>query len=380
MKLALKVTPQRSTQYATMALALAIPEVLASPIGAASQTITPLTLGNQHYLLLTFDDGLTPALGTILPVCGRLGTISEMYEYFDSLGEIEGPFLRPLDAGVAPFVPLEMAEIRRYKGKTNEVFTRVLLNLAIFAGAYSGQYAERLRVLDPLAGGGTTLFLALAAGYDAFGIEQDRQDVETTAVFIRQYLHGERISYKELAERRQHGSRRYQFSIRGNILVGLDEPAVGDGFGDDGGDVPRSHRPRLARVDATHGARNVRDETRLLVLAQGDTARADEHMRDVPGGSRVHAIVGDLPYGIQHFGEIAELLQGALPVWERLLLPGGALALAWNATRVRRAELVALVEHRTRLTIRDLPPYTQLAHAVDRVIKQRDVLVAVAPR
>src|SRR5258708_34489839 len=93
-----------------------------------------------------------------------------------------------------------MAEIRRYKGKTNEVFTRVLLNVAIFAGAYSSQCTERLRVLDPLSGGGTTLFLALAAGYDAFGIEHHRQDVATTFVFVRQYLNRFHGPYSEFVD------------------------------------------------------------------------------------------------------------------------------------------------------------------------------------
>src|SRR5258708_2703961 len=227
-----------------------------------------------------------------------------------------------------------MAETRRYKGKTNEIFTHVLLNIAIFAGAYSGQFTERLRVLDPLAGGGTTLFLALAAGYDAFGIEHARQDVETTAVFVKQYLNNERIPYKELDEHRRAG-RRHPFEVGRNRA------------------------------------------TRLLRLAPRGTPPASPPMQGGPGGPHMHAIVGDLPYGIQHFGEIAELLHKALPAWESLLLTGGTLALAWNATRVERSALVELVEQHTRLKVRDDPPYTQFAHAVDRVIKKRDVLVAV---
>ena len=91
----------------------------------------------------------------------------------------------------------------------------------------------------------------------------------------------------------------------------------------------------------------------------------------------MHAVVGDLPYGIQHFGEIATLLVKALPAWAGLLLPGGTLALAWNATHIERAALVALVEQHTSLRVRNDEPYTQLAHTVDRVIKRRDVLVAV---
>ncbi len=235
----------------------------------------------------------------------------------------------------APFVPLEMAEARRYKGKTNEIFTRVLLNAAIFAGDYATQCTGRLRVLDPLAGGCTTLFLALAAGYDAFGIELERQDVETTTVFVRQYLEGEGIPYKEIDERGRKAGRRFQFEI------------------------------------------GRKGQTRMLVLSHGNTCEADLHMREVIGGPHMHAIVGDLPYGIQHFGEISALLSKALPVWERMLLPGGTLALAWNATRIERAAMVELLERFTHLQVRNDPPYTQFVHSVDRVIKKRDIIVGV---
>jgi hypothetical protein len=333
MKLALKITPQRSTQYANMAEVLATPELLASPVGPAIQEIAPVTLAGQSYLLVTLDDLLSSS--TMMPILSRLGATSEVHQYFENLGEVEGPLLRPIEPQFTPFVPLEMAEVRRYKGKTNEVFTQVLLNMALFAGAYAGRFTERLRILDPLAGGGTTLFLGLAAGYDAFGIELERQDVETTAVFTRQYLHSEHIPYKELDERGRRAGRRYQFEI------------------------------------GQKGA------TRLLALAHGDASQADLHMREVPGGPRMHVVVGDLPYGIQHFGEIAGILRKALPVWESMILPGGTLALAWNATRIERANMVELVEQHTHLKVRNDPPYTQLVHTVDRVIKRRDVLVAV---
>jgi len=333
MKLALKITPQRSTQYANMVEVLAAPELLASPVGPAIQEIAPVTFAGQSYLLVTLDDLLSSS--TVMPILSRLGATSEVHQYFENLGEVEGPLLRPLEPQFTPFVPLEMAEVRRYKGKTNEVFTQVLLNMALFAGAYAGRFTERLRILDPLAGGGTTLFLGLAAGYDAFGIELERQDVETTAVFTRQYLQSEHIPYKELDERGRRAGRRYQFEI------------------------------------GQKGA------TRLLVLVHGDACQADLHMREVPGGPRMHAVVGDLPYGIQHFGEIAGILRKALPIWESMILPGGTLALAWNATRIERANMIELVEQHTHLKVRNDPPYTQLVHTVDRVIKRRDVLVAV---
>lgn len=335
MKLALKITPQRSTQYANMVETLAAPELLASPVGIAITDIVPVTLAGQVYLLATIDEERVRQPQEIMPILSRLGATSEAYEYFAEVGNVHGPLLRPLEPQFTPFVPLEMAEVRRYKGKTNEIFTQVLLNMAIFAGGYADRFTQRLRILDPLAGGGTTLFLALAAGYDAFGIEIQRQDVETTAVFIRQYFHSEHISYKEIDERGRRAGRRYLFEV------------------------------------------GRKDNMRMLVLAHGDSSSANVHMQEVPGGPRMHAIVGDLPYGIQHFGEIAGMLQKSLAVWEQLLLPGGTLALAWNATRIERSSMMALVKEQTHLQVRNDPPYTQLAHTVDRVIKQRDVLVAV---
>ena len=335
-KFALKISPQRTTQYTDMTEKLAAPELLASPLGTAIKQIDPVTLTGQGYLLVTVDEeSIVPPCPALVDILPRLGATSEAYEFFERIGDVEGPFLRPLETAFTPFVPLEMAEVRRYKGKTNEVFTHVLLNIAIFAGAYSNQFTGRLRVLDPLAGGGTTLFLALAAGYDAFGIEQQRQDVETTAVFVRQYLNSERIPCKELDERGRRAGRRYQFEI--------------------------GHK----------------GSTRELVLAHGDACEADRHMREVPGGPHMHAIVADLPYGIQHFGEIAGMLNKALPVWERMLLPGGTIALAWNATHVERSAMVESLERHSHLRVRNDPPYTQLTHTVDRVIKKRDIVVAV---
>jgi hypothetical protein len=353
MKLALKITPQRSTQYANMTCKLAAPELLASPLAPFIRDTRRIDLAGQPYLLVVLEDvsngenGTSTSYPALLDILARLGATSEAYEYFEQIDGLDGPFLRPLDRPFEPFVPIEMAEARRYKGKTNETFTRVLLNTAIFAGAFRTQLADRLRILDALAGGGTTLFLALAAGYDAFGIELDRQDVETTALFARQYFNSEHIPYKEVDERGRRAGRRFQFE------VGRKRPA---------------------------GKKLVKGETRYLVLAHGDTIRADTHLRDVPGGPHMHAIVADLPYGIQHFGEISTLLSQALPTWQRLLLPGGSLALAWNATHIERGAMVQCIQQYTGLRPCCDAPYTQLEHTVDRVIKKRDIVVAVKPR
>jgi hypothetical protein len=309
-----------------MAARLAVPELLASPAGRHVRRAEPTLIGGHPYVLADVDtspDALAPTLA-------RLGATSEAFEHHASIDGRGGPFLRPLGAAPPGPLPRELAETRRYKGKTSEVFTRVLLNLAVFAGSHAE--VPRLRVVDPLAGGGTTLFVALAAGYDAFGLEQARRDVETTASFVREFCREARIPHREL--RGGKGERRFTFEL------------------------------------------GPRDDQRTLVIAQGDARHADDELRTVPGGARFHALVADLPYGIQHRADPTALLAEALPAWERLLVQGGALALAWDATRIPRDRVVAAVRDGCGLTVRDEPPYDGLAHRVDRVIRERDVVVA----
>lgn len=309
-----------------MAARLAAPELLASPAGRHVRRVEPVLLGGHPYLLAQIDADAA----TVAPVLHRLGASSEAFEHHGALDGREGPFLRPLGPAEAGPLPRKLAEARRYKGKTSEVFTRVLLNLAVFAGTHAD--AARLRVVDPLAGGGTTLFVALAAGHDAFGLERTRRDVETTATFVRQFCREGGIPHREL--RGAKGERRFTFEL------------------------------------------GPRDEPRTLVVAEGDACKADEELRTVPGGARFHALAADLPYGIQHRAEPVALLSEALPVWERMLVPGGALAVSWDATRMPRDRLVACVRDACGLAVRDDPPYDALAHRVDRVIKERDVVVA----
>jgi hypothetical protein len=331
MKLALKITAQRSTQYARLSETLACPEFLASPLGSISRSVETVRLAGQPHLLVDLEiDTLSEEQQQIL---SRLSALREIYIYHETVGGQSGPFLQPIEPNFTPFVPWEISEARRYKGKTNELFTHVMLNTAIFASAFSP--LERLRILDPLAGGGTTLFIGLALGHDVFGIESGKSDVESTAQFVRQFCSETHIHYKETDERHRRAGRRYQFEI------------------------------------------GPRKNTHALVLATGKTEDALSHMREINGGPHMHCIVGDLPYGIQHFGAIASLLEGALPAWEEMLISGGSLALAWNATRISREAMVEFIKQHSSLTVLDTPPYTNFAHGVDRVIKKRDLLVAV---
>jgi hypothetical protein len=330
MKLALLVAPQRSTMYGNLARTLAVPELLASPLAARLRGWERANLGGQDWLLVDLNNDVTDAE---LDLLWLFGTLAGVYEYFPNLGDEPGPLLRPVQPPAAEFVSASMIETRRYRGKTNEMFTKVLLNLALFASDYALQANDHLRILDPLMGGGTTLFVSLVRGYDAIGIDREKDDFDTTNAFVLQFFKELRVPAKRVEERVRGSGRRALFTV------------------------------------GEKGA------TRLLGIVNGDTYDAPELLVNLPGGARFHAIVADLPYGIQHQGQIVRFLEAALPRWSSVLLPGGALALGWEASGPRRPEAITLVEQHKGLRVINAAPHDALEHQVDRQIRRRDVLI-----
>jgi hypothetical protein len=327
-RIAAQLAPQRSTQYSNLARDLAAAELLASPLGPGLQDVSLRSVAGQDYLQFDLPGPITNEAAGLLASMAMLGGV---FEVFDSIGVVAGPLLRPVQATHPAFIPPDMAATRRYKGKTNEAFTHFLCNIAKYASDFAHEEWAALDVVDPLCGGGTTLFTALSLGADVAGLDADRSDVESTATFITQYCRENRIALAAKEERlRKLGARRWLFQIG-------------------------------------------RDDVRRCMLAHGDAGRTGDLLA---GFGRPHLIVTDLPYGIQHSGPLHGLLADCLPGWADLLLSGGAIAFSWDSTRLDRQEMMALVGKVADLEIVDRPPYDRLAHRVDRVIKRRDVLVA----
>ena len=326
-RLLAQIAPQRSTQYASLAEALAPAELKLSATARCLTDIEAVTLGGQRYLRCTVT---APIGATEREALATLACTSAYFDCVDSFGDEAGPWLRPIETQVVPVWPDELVSARRYKGKTNELFTRFLCNIARHTSAYANTPWRELRVLDPLAGGGTTLFVALALGAHAFGVEKIAEDVTSSAAFFRQLCKEQAIACVEKEERLKGVGRRWRFDVNGQTLV----------------------------------------------YANGDAANAEKLLN---GFKRPHLIVTDLPYGIQHNGPLIDLLANSLSAWERWLEPGGALAFAWDATRFPREEMIAVLNSHSRLRVRNDSPYNALEHTVDRVIKRRDVIVATTP-
>jgi hypothetical protein len=325
--LAAKVAPQRSTQYAALAAVLSLPELRLSPLGQAIGDVQRITLSGQPYLLLELTEPLDAAQERCL---WQMGATSEFFWFHDAVGGVQGPFLQPLTPPAAPLLPAQLVEARRYRGKTNELFAQVLVNLARWA------HPGRPRaLLDPLMGGGTFVFIALRLGLHATGIEQQKTDLESTDSFLDSFLGESRIRFRRTAERAPAG-RRFLYTIQPD----------------------RSAPPQRA------------------ALVHGDTIEAPRLLAELPRELRPDLIVADLPYGIQHQGLLHTLLERGLTAWTQVAAADAVLALAWDATHTPRPAVAELVEASQSWSVLRGGAWEELPHGVDRVIRRRDVIVA----
>ena len=295
-----------------------------------SAEIAPHTLGGTPFLCFEAD-AVSPEQQAFL--C----RLSGLY----MTAALEGELLRPLAPPPAPtFLPADMPEILKYKGKTNPDFTRMLLNLALAAG---GQWRRAdLRVLDPMCGRGTTLYCALTRGMNAVGVESDRKSVQDGLGFVKNWLRYHRV---------KHSAENRSLTLPG----GKSAPA--------------------ARITMTGEGR-----AQTLEIIQADTRDAGTLLRKAP----VHALVADLPYGVQHaprengrVGSFSQLLAQALPAWRQALRPGCAAAIAFNTYTLKRGELERLALDAGFL-LPESPDYADFSHWVEQAV-DRDVLVALTP-
>jgi SAM-dependent methyltransferase len=336
--LLLKASANRVYGEAAFALGQAELAVLDDAVLHLGLSVERATLGGVVYLVADHDEPLTAA------AVRTLSNLSSLHALF----AMDGPLLRPLPVEPLVVVGEDLTTIQRYQGKTNEAFTHLLVNLALAA---SGRFpdllaGQRLRLLDPACGRGTTLNRAAVYGLDACGVELDQRDVEAYTVFLLTYLKDHRYKHKlEQAKLRK----------------GRDRPAH--------------------RITVTYGASKDRTTHRVADVVHDDTRLARAHFKD----RSMDLLVCDLPYGVQHgaHGEggssrgPARLLGEALPVWFELLRPGAGVALAWNRRTLGREEL------ERQLTAAGFELVTpegdeRFGHRVDQAI-QRDVVVARRP-
>ncbi|NJN82911.1 MAG: site-specific DNA-methyltransferase, partial [Caldilineaceae bacterium] len=204
-----QIAPQRSTQYADLARHLAPLELQLSCLGATLSNLDLIELAGQSYL--RFDLPSTPDADQLAEL-GSMAMTNAFFVYHPRIGDVDGPFLQPLANSFTPAFPPELAFTRRYRGKTNELFTHFLCNLARGGSGMADQPWSALRIFDPLAGGGTTLFTALMLGAEAVGVEQNQQDMASSATYLTQFMRERGIACKVKEERLKKLGRRWSFT------------------------------------------------------------------------------------------------------------------------------------------------------------------------
>ncbi|MBB6174347.1 hypothetical protein HNR23_004407 [Nocardiopsis mwathae] len=276
-----------------------------------------------------------------------LANLSSIYGMF----RIEGDLLAPKELHRLDLYDDDLITIQKYQGKTNEQFTKLLLNVTLWSSNFAGEMARRrFSVLDPLGGRGTTLNQAIMYGYDAAGVDIDKRDFEAYSGFIRTYLKRKRLKHQaEVAP-----VRRQRRVLGRQLEVTL---------------APSKERYKAG-------------DTQRLSFCNIDTTEA----RDVYAAGSFDLLVTDAPYGVQHGSRTEgeglrraplDLLRAGLPVWMELLRSGGAMGIAWN-TLVAKREEVAAELRAAGLEVFDSGPYRNFEHRVDQAIL-RDVIVARKP-
>jgi hypothetical protein len=338
---ALLILPSASRVYADASVRLTRSElevfdrcVLGGRIGDVEETV----IGGVPYVGFT-------AAGTLGERdAAMLANLSSAYALF----EVEGELLRPVELRRLDRLDDDLVTIQRYQGKTNEQFTKLLLNVTLVSSAFGGELLDRkFRVFDPLCGRGTTLNQALLYGFDAAGMELDARDFDAHAHFIRTWLKDKRLRHRVVGER----VRRHHATVGRRLRA--------------------SFSPSKERLRA--------GDSQELEVVNADTSLALEFFRR---GS-FDAVVTDAPYGVQHGSRTAgaglsrgpaDLLAKAVPVWVELLRKGGALGISWNRRTAGREDLAAIMSS-AGLEVLDAEPYRHFEHRVDQAIV-RDLIVA----
>ncbi len=336
----------------------------------ALRGVEPAVIGGVEYVRFEAETDLSER------DIAHLSNLSAAFALFRIVGEGDGTQLVPVTLTPVAHLDDDLLTIMRYKGKTNEQFTKLLYNVTLaalhtHAATTSGPrtpcaptspsgppdlrlahatdwQGRRLRVLDPVCGRGTSLNQGLVYGFDVDGIEIDRTAYDAYHAFLVTWLK----------------DKRYKHQVH-TMPLRRDGKVVGR---------------RLEIVFARDKDEYKAGDVQRVRLVNDDTVRAGEHYRKPV----FDAVVADLPYGVQHASRARpdaksrrpeDLLDAALPGWTGAMKPGAAIGLSWNTKVLKRDVLVELLG---RHGLAVAPVAASFEHRVDAAIT-RDVVVAVKP-
>jgi hypothetical protein len=310
----LLVDPRATGAYFADTLAVARAELMLHAPGC-----TPSVIDHPMFTRVRVD---IPR--SALPTLARLSFVQGIFAVEDDRLTVE-----PVDPEYR--LPAPFVYGAKYRGKTHETLTLLALNVARATCTLPAE--APIKVLDPMAGRGTTLLWAARLGWSATGIERQAGAIADLQRHVKKQCKLLRIKHKE---------------TRGTVGR--------KGRGGTGTFV----RYRFA------------DSSIRLITGDARTTRP------LLQAERFPLIVSDLPYGIQHtrddgWRDPSATLRACAPEWADRLAPGGSMVLCFNAFLPKRELLLEL------FTNAGLQPHPFTApHRMSESIL-RDVVVFTKP-
>lgn len=219
--------------------------------------------------------------------------------FAQGLFAIDGDSWTPVEGGAGFVLHENFVVGEKYRGKTNETLTQLLINLATQV-ADTGN--ADLRLLDPMCGRGTSLLWAMRYGIRATGIEKDPSALNEIRRGLKKWTKLHRQRHKMV-----------------------------DGW------VQKSNKKNVGK------SMDFMAEGQVARFITGDTVNA----QSLAGHKPFDLLVTDIPYGVQHMGGAdgerspLAVIQAAAPGWAACLAPGGAMAIAYNCNIPRRPQMEA---------------------------------------
>ncbi|MCL2604209.1 MAG: hypothetical protein FWD90_07000 [Defluviitaleaceae bacterium] len=359
--------------YREAATRMAVNELTAAEDATNKRNPREKNVGGVSYILFDCD---TPLTEDGIKRLSRLSFAYALYEYeegkegaseYEKMKEGASEYEEGKEGASGRLIPLDrnpdylldegLSSMLKYTGKTNELFTRLMLNLAsqlmLNLNTSPNGILQPLRVLDPLAGKGTTLYEALLPGHHAYGVEIDAKYPAEADQYLKKFLELARFkhtSHKEKVGGQTADGKKFS-AVRYQIALARDKDAQKSG------------------------------DVRQFEMINGDT----RHIGYFYKKGFFDIIIADLPYGVQHSSKDNKktqsgftrnamgLLKEALPIWLKVLKPGGVIALSWNLFLITRKEMDELFAAHG-LAVPESVASLDFTHRVDQAI-ERDVIV-----
>ena len=222
--------------------------------------------------------------------------------FVQGLYSIEGSCLAPID---------ELADFRlhedfvfgsKYRGKTNERLTQMLINVGL--SAIGRDPGEGVKLLDPMCGRATTLLWAMRYGITARGIEQDAKAIADIRQSLKKWTKLHRQKHKMM-----------------------------DGF------IGKPNKNGLGKF------LDFNAEAATMRVVVSDARQADQIFKK----DKFDLLVSDLPYGVQHFTtdktrNPLAVIDESITAWKHCLKSGGAIVLAFNSYIPKRTAIIETFE------------------------------------